>query len=105
MAVVEATGNLTADGSEQTLATIALPRVLVCAIDLTNMQVGDVIVVKAYRKITSGGSHRLLWQEYLSNVDATCLLSAAMPSPHSAYFSLQQVAGTNRQYAWSIESI
>lgn len=104
--IVEATGTLTADGTEQTLATIAAPRTLVCVIDLSNLADGDVINVGAYRKVVSGGPHQLLWTEYITGVVVdSVLLSAAMPSPHSGYFTLQQVAGTYRQFAWSIESL
>lgn len=102
---VEATGTLTADGSEQTLATVAAPRTLVCVVDATNMQVGDVIVLRAYRKVTPGGTQRKIWEEYFGPPSQTGLISAALPSPHSAYFTLQQVGGTNRQYDWSIESL
>lgn len=103
---VEASGTLTADGSEQTLSTVAAPRTLICAIDLTNLADGDVVVVRAYRKVLSGGGHLMLWEEYIAGaVLDPCLLSAAMPSPHSGYFTLMQVAGTYRQFPWSIESL
>lgn len=104
--VVESTGAQTATGAEDTLATINSPRNLVLLVDCTNMAAGDTVILRVKRKVRSAGSVRTIFEEALSGAQSPPgWISAPIPSPHQAVFTLQQTAGTYRAFDWSVESL
>lgn len=106
MPTVENTGTVAADGTEQTLATINTNRNLLLVVDLSNMQAGDTVILKAKRKVTTAGSVRGYIRRTYSGVQTDAAsISIPLPSPHQAVFTLQQTAGVNRNYDYSVESL
>ena len=112
MVTVEASGSQLTDGTEQTLATITTPRVLLLAIDLDVMTgVADSITIRAKRKVLVGSaSGQIYFVTTFTGVDGgfpgeTVQISIPMPSPHEGIFTIERVGGVDRTYEFSIESI
>jgi hypothetical protein len=107
MPTVENTGTIVANGTEQTLATISLNRNLVAVVNLSNMAAGDTVIIKAKRKVLAGDANALgyIRQQFDGAQTDPVAISIPLPSPHQAVFTLQQTAGVNRSYPYSIESI
>lgn len=107
MPTVEASGTILATGSEQTLGTIVTNRNLLLVVDLTNLQAGDSVTLKMKRKVLSADAAALIYaRQTYSGVQADPLaISIPIPSPFQAVFTLQQIAGVNRNFNYSVESI
>lgn len=104
--IVEASGTKLATGAEDTLATIATPRNLVLLVDLSNMAAGDTVTLRVKRAAKPAGLTRSVYEEVFSGVqDVPIAISAPIPSPTSASFTLQQSAGTMRNFDWAVESL
>jgi len=96
-------GTLTADGSEQTVveATGTLEFQLDGYIDLSNMASGDTVVVREYMKIASGGNYVKYAEETYSGAQSIPLLHiVTKPARYALKVTLQQTAGTNRDYPY-----
>lgn len=103
--VSSGTQTATGGGTEDTLATVNVARVLTLVVDTTAMAVGDTITLRCKRKVLSGGALVEMYKESFSYpLDSAGLISAAMPSPHQAVFTLAQEAGTPKAFPWSVES-
>lgn len=106
MPTVRASGTITSTASEQNLINNSLNGEYVCAVDLSNMQVGDTITLRGYRKVLSGGSAKLyVEQEFSGAQDPALACSIPVPAPYGVQFTLQRDAGTDRQYPYSVEQI
>lgn len=112
MVTVEASGSQLTDGTEQTLATIVTPRVLLLVIDLDVMtDAGDIIVLRAKRKVLTGSaSAQIYFAATFEGVDGgfpgeTVQISIPMPTPFEGIFTIERTAGADRTYEWSVESI
>lgn len=104
--VPQAFGTLTATGVEQTVTTISNAGNYVFTVDLSLMQAGDVTILKIYRKVLTGGALRLAYQQTFYGVqDTPVQISVPFPSSYSCSFTLQQSAGTLRQYDYIIEAL
>jgi hypothetical protein len=105
-------GTLTADGTEQTLyidnEPLGCMNVPTGFIDLDNMLAGDAIVLRIYYRIRDGGSLKLWASGTYSGVDGgladgqKLIEFASMPNRHGIQITLEQTAGTNRDYDWEI---
>jgi hypothetical protein len=103
----ETGGTLTADGTEQTLyinnAPAAIFEPLIVNVDCTNMQAGDVIVLRAYYRITAGGNLRLKDEVTLNGAQDPALRNIVLePNRYGVQATLEQTAGTNRNYDWEV---
>jgi hypothetical protein len=96
-------GTLSADGTEQIVveATGTLEFQLDGYIDLTNMASGDTVVVREYMKIQPAGSYVKYAQEpYSGAQDIPLLHVLTKPARYGLKVTLQQTAGTNRDYPY-----
>lgn len=75
-------------------------------IDTSNLALGDSLLIKVYKKVLTGGSLRLVWEQSISNVAVT---PGEVTPPLSSLFAyrvtLTQTAGTGRTFDWSINRI
>lgn len=104
MATVNTNGTLTADGTEQTLATVTDGGTFMLALDLSNMALGDKILIRASVKLFSGEAssqfdERLFQQDQTSN---PIVLMDPIPAPIEVKYTLEQTAGTNRDFPWAV---
>jgi hypothetical protein len=98
-------GTLTADGSEQTIRELTRQVQEVSAyIDVTNMAADDITVVRTYLKVKSGGSYINFAIKTLGGNQSPDLLHViAAPSTQYGFkLTLQQTAGTNRDYDYMV---
>lgn len=97
----EGNGTLTADGTQQTVREYAGTGKLHAYIDLTNMAGGDTTVIRQFMKIKDGGSYIKYGEETYSGAQSLPMLHIIMkPSKWGVKITLQQTAGTNRNYDW-----
>ncbi len=98
----EAVGTLSATGAEDTIKEItATVNKLHCFVDLTAMQAGDTIVVRQYMKIKAAGTFIKYADETYSDVQALPMLYVVTkPAKDGIRITLEQTAGTNRDYDW-----
>lgn len=104
MAFTEQSGTLTADGTEQNLVTgQTTDAVLQIIIDVSLMDSGDVTVIRLYDEVISTGAPLLVEAWELANAQAN-VFTAPLPfiAMHNWAVTLEQSAGTNRDYDWSI---
>ncbi len=91
-------GNLTADGSEQTLVEFTELGKVEGYINLSNLALGDTAIVRQYQKVY--GEYRQYAEESYSGVQA---LPAVYITPKSGKdgikITIQQTAGTPRAFA------
>lgn len=104
-----ASGTTTADGSEQFLSSPNVVGEFALALDLSNMAAGDILEVRAYKMVLTGGTQRAFWfQAFYGAQPAINLiaLSAFIPNDltdtNAVRFSIKQTSGTNRAYAWKV---
>lgn len=101
-------GNQTADGSEDVLASstsLSVGAIFQPIIDVSNMADGDVLVVKTYKQANGSGS--LVEESAVSFANAQSDDTPPLPVTACANgvgykVTLTQTAGTNRTYQWSV---
>lgn len=100
--VEEASGTLTATGSEDTIKEItATINKLHCFIDLTNIEAADSITVRQYMTIKAAGSPVKYAEEVYAGVQSLPMLYIiTKPARYGIKITLEQTAGTNRDYDW-----
>lgn len=97
----DAVGTLTATGAEDTVKESTDEGKLHCFIDLTNMEAGDSITVRQSMKVKAAGAYILYKGETYSGVQAEPLLHVVMkPAKHGQKVTLEQTAGTNKDFDW-----
>lgn len=77
---------------------------LECAVDVSNMQAGDTVILNTYRMMS--GTWRLAHSITLSGVQTSKVLDVAHFYVNGAMrgrVSIQQTAGTNRSFYWEAE--
>lgn len=103
---VESSGTQVATGAEDTVYSPTAPRDYVFVVDLNALTVGDTVRLRCYRKVLSGGTERVVYEEVFSGSQATPIaISEPMPGPYGGHFTIEQVAGTLRSFPWSVESV
>ncbi len=108
MALTEqASGTKTATGGEDTLATRTDGKTYCLALDLNNMVAGDVLVVRLKTKVLTGSTSRLAYRADYGPIppNAKNVYSIPVPAVWELVATIQQVAGTNRNYDWSLISL
>ena len=103
---VDSSGTQTATGSgtEDVLVAGATTNATYqLKVDLSNMALGDVTLLKVYTKALTGGTLRLAWSGVYSNIPITQIaISPMIASDFSIKCSLTQLVGTGRGYDWSL---
>lgn len=112
LTLLETGGTLTANGAEQILyinnAPLGNYRPVVAYVDLDNMAGGDTTVLRVYYRLIAGGALQL-W-DYNAYVGADGGLANGMemvsidlgPARFGVQVTLEQSAGVNRDYVWSV---
>lgn len=86
-----------------TLETQTANKTYVLCVDLAEMDSGDVVVLEAFTKVTSGGLSALSHTEQFSGTQAqSSFISIPIPSVHEIVFVLTQTAGTARDFPWTL---
>lgn len=94
-------GTLSATGVEDDIRDSVVEGKLHCFIDLTAMVASDSITVRQYMKIKTGGTYIKYAEETYANVQALPMLYiVTKPSKWGIKVTLEQTAGTNRDYDW-----
>lgn len=100
----DATGTLTADGTEQVIKEITAGTTdvkLHCYIDLTNMAAGDTVTIREYMTIKSLGSSIKYAEEVYNDAQTLPMLHViTKPARYGIKVTLQQTAVPYRDYDW-----
>lgn len=105
--IVESSGSLTASGAgtADIVATLSIPRTFIFTVSLSNLALGDTVVLSIKRKVLSGGALVEFFREAFTGVqDPPGAVSVPMFSPHQASFVITQLSGTPKVFDWSVES-
>ena len=99
--IEDAFGTLTATGAEDDIRESLVEGKLHAFIDLTAMMAGDIITIRQFMKIKVAGSYIKYADETFSGVQTPPMLYVVTkPSKHGIKITLEQTAGTNRDYDW-----
>jgi hypothetical protein len=69
---------------------------------VTNMAKGDEFIVRAYEKVLSGSTKRVVWAQTLKNAQSQLVAFPPLMLMHGWDFTIQKVAGTDRAFSASI---
>jgi len=107
MPTVDSSDTTTADGTEQTLAALTANKYYSAHVSLANMAAGDTTVLRVYIKVLTTSSYALYWEETYNNAqtDQEIIFIAAQPSVWAWKLTLEQTAGTNRNYEWQVYKV
>ncbi len=99
-------GTLTATGAEDDFLDTTTNATYVLAVDLGNMAGSDAVTLRAREAIRSGGTRQVAY-EYDPPVGPQAtpdilMLSLPLSSPYRAQFTLEQTAGTYRQFPYAV---
>lgn len=99
-----ASGTQTATiSTEHTLATDTANHTYVLVVDTANMALGDVVELRLYTKVLSGGAERLAYTTVYAHVQGLpAVYSVPVPADISCKATLKQTAGTGRAYDWKL---
>lgn len=111
--VVAAYGTQTATVStEHTLYTQTAAHTSVLTVSLTNLAIGDTVVLTIYDKgltgdtITTGTAPNVLYQASYSHARSEPMVqSVPVPVAYGAVFTLKQTAGTGRDFPWHVVTL
>jgi len=74
-------------------------------LDVSDMIAGDILRIRVYKKVTSGGTQRKLWEAILShNQDEPIWVSPSLILLHGWDVTLYAIAGTIT-VTWSIRKV
>jgi hypothetical protein len=78
-------------------------------VDTVNMVDGDILQLRVYQMILTGGTSRVVWvQEYHGAQDADDLIKVSPPlgneltDTNSLRYSIKQTFGTSRNFDWKV---
>ncbi len=106
--VVNSSPTFTADGSAQSLSAPTVAGVYRLLIDLSNMAASDAITLIAKQKILGGGVVRNVFDEDFvdAQVDPDKIQhSMYVVAPQGCEFTLEQTAGVNRVYPYTVDKL
>lgn len=93
-------------GTEHTLQTITAVGTFLLNVDTSNMVNGDILELRAKKKVLTGGTAAVVLLGAFCNVQAhPAKVSIPVVSLYSLAFTLKQTAGTGRNFDWNIEQI
>jgi len=107
MATSAASGTQSATiDTEHTLSTQTTAGSYVLSVDLNNLALGDVVILRVKTKVGSGGTTREILSNTFSNPQGQPVVqSIPIASPHEVVFTLEQVEGTGRSFPWEVISL
>lgn len=92
--------------TEHDLATDTASHVYVLVVDAGAMVAGDVVILRLYTKVLSGGTERLAYSATFAHAQGDPnKYSVPVPANISLRASLQQTAGTGRSFPWSLLAV
>lgn len=92
-------GNLTANGTEQTLLEFEGIGKIVGYVDLSALQLGDTIIIRQYMKIVDGGSYKKYAEQPVVGVQPESLLYITPKETDVAILiTLQQTTGVFKRF-------
>lgn len=69
---------------------------------VTNMAKSDEFIVRAYEKVLSGGTKRVVWAQTLRGAQSQAVVFPWLMLMHGWDFTIQKIAGTDRAFSASI---
>lgn len=101
---------ITADGSEQDIFGSVMPGNYRAYVDLTNMNVGDTLVVSVYGQVLEGGATTIVEQQtytplvtgFYTSIAKTDIHTQDSKDVNAVRVTIQQTAGTNRVYDFKV---
>ncbi|OUW93434.1 MAG: hypothetical protein CBD88_07150 [Flavobacteriales bacterium TMED228] len=103
---VQVYGTKTTDGTEQTLGTSTYVGVHIVTVDLSAMQAGDTVVLKAKTKTLTGSAVAIFIEQTFTGVQTEPIIQTEpVTSPFSFTATLQRTGGSDRAYPWSINTV
>lgn len=98
-----ASGTITTSAIEQTIASAsAAPGTYILRIDLHNMQDGDKIMIGGYNSADGANQRPQFSYPKINAQSLTIELSPQIITADYVKFSILRVAGTDRDYAWTV---
>lgn len=89
--------------TEHILSTQTARRTHVLVVDLNEMALGDAVTLRAYSKVLAGSTRRIAATATFTGAQAEPVFyTIPIPSAHEVRFTLEQTAGTARDYDWSL---
>jgi hypothetical protein len=105
----EASGTITTSTFEQTINATTTAKTRQLVLDTTNMLNGDVIEIRARRKVLATGTVRTAMQVWTIGPIAPSTnpvwTSPPVASPDGVTWTIKRVAGGDRSYDWSVETL
>lgn len=106
----EASGTQAATvGTEHTLADIATPGTFTLHVDAVNMALGDILELRIYQMVLTGGTRRVAYfQSYIGAQPTDDLIKISVPISNeltdagALRFTLKQTQGTSRNFPWKV---
>jgi len=99
-------------GTEHTLQDVALAGVYVFTVDMFNLALGDIVELRVYQIVRTGGTRRVCYEQSFSGVQPTDdMIKKAPPIDNdltdagSLRFTLKQTAGTGRNFDWKVNAL
>lgn len=92
-------------GTEHTLLTTTTPGDYCFKVDKNTMQAGDILELRIYDTVLSGGASRVGYKVSYSGVqsaDDQISISVPIPIDVAMTATLKQTAGTGRAFPWKI---
>lgn len=110
MPALDASGTQTAViGTEHTLDDIAVAGTYVSVVDTNAMAAGDVLELRVYVIVLTGGTRRVAYmQRFIDNQPTDDQIKISVPVGNdltdagSVRFTLKQTAGTGRAFPWKV---
>jgi len=105
--LTEVAGQITTDGTEQTVYTEEAPAGIfrpICAkVDFTNHTAGETVVLRVYYRIAPGGAFIRQDATTFAGVPANLLINTNFePNRYGIRFTIEKTAGANRAYDWEV---
>lgn len=95
--------------TEHTLLDISVAGVYTLHVDKVNMVAGDVLELRVYQIVLTGGTRRVVYVSRFADVQATDdMIAISIPIANeltdsgSLRFTLNQTAGTSRNFPWKV---
>src|SRR5262245_38350671 len=88
-------------GTEHSLLTRTSAKSFVLAVDTNAMQDGDLLELRIYTTVLTGGASRVAYKDSFQgaqDVDDKIKISVPVPSDVECHFTLKQVAGVGRSF-------
>lgn len=95
-------------GGADVVYSSTLPRIFLFAIDLSNMVALDSVTIRIETVVRNGGTRRVVYEQQFSGLQASPFIinvSRPVPSPFEVRLTIDQTAGTNRDYDWFAMSL